>query len=740
MSTRLSRFLLRGASLGVAALALAAQANAQTAEAGPQTPPTPDAQTEQRTVERVVITAERREVDAQDVPISASIFSGDDLVEQGVNTVNDLQRISPSIAINTFNRSTFINIRGVGIAQSAPTSNPGVAFYIDGALVPHEQFIGQAFYDIGAIEVLRGPQGTLTGQNSTGGAMYVRTPAPEFGKTSGYFDQTVGNYNWLKSTAAVNVPLGDMFALRASLTKETRDSFVDNIGPSPSEPGNVDALSGRFNLQFEPWDGGTFNLRYENFNSRSDNNAVKRRGDTVSTDPFVIEEDAVSYQDQAGERLSFEARVDLSPSVQVRYLGSKQLGTTKDQTDGDRTATALPRPVLPAAAGTNTGRVSFARTEFDTVIHEVNLLSTDDSPFQWVLGAFYLDEMVYLDQLRDNTSTTELQRLQAGRSAITKTEANNTTQSVFGQVNYAFTPQWEFVLGGRFSKDQQDYNRLISAGGIGVATQKSEETTGKWAFNYKPVDDIMIYLSGSKGYKAGGVNLTFTDPNFQPETNIVYELGAKTELFGGALRLNGDVFTSDYQDIQLASLRNGLPTTQNAASGEAVGAELEAVAQIGALNLNGGVGWLDAKFAEDACINNTNAAAGTDPGCSTGNRLVPAGLQLPFSPEWTVNAGAEYEVVLGNGMTITPRVQFSHVSEQYATPFPSVATIVPEHDVFDVRVGFKPWDNLLIEAFSSNVADEVYIASQIQNSSSADGGIIYGAPRQYGVRAKFTFQ
>jgi iron complex outermembrane receptor protein len=732
MSTGLSKLLLRGASsVGFAALALTANANAQTTPAGPQP------QADDRDV--VTITAERREQDVQDVPISASVFSGESLINQGVNTVNDIQRIAPSIAINTFNRSTFINIRGVGIAQSAPTSNPGVAFYIDGALIPHEQFIGQAFFDIGAVEVLRGPQGTLTGQNSTGGAMYVRSPAPDFDNFSGYIDQTIGNYGWYKTTAAVNVPLGEMFALRAAVVRDVRDSFTDNIGPSPSEPGNVDMLSGRFNLEFRPWDGGTFNLRYENFNFETDNNAVKRRGDTVSTDPFVIEEDALSYLNQAGERLSAEANIDINPSVRLRYLYSNQLGTTKDQTDGDRSATALPRPVLPAAAGTNTGRVSFARTEFDTQIHEINLLSIGDGPVQWVLGAFYMDETVTVDLLRDNTSVDTLTRLQAGRSSIIQTVADNTTKSVFGQAAVTINPMFEVVAGVRYSADEQDYNRLVSAGGTGVGVQESDQTTGKMAFNWRPMDDLLIYLSGSKGYKAGGVNLTATDPNFQPETNAVFELGAKTTLMNGRLRLNGDVFTSDYKDIQLASLRNGLPTTQNAATGEAVGAEFEADLQLGQFSFNAGIGWLDATFAEDTCINNTNAAAGTDPGCSTGNRLVPQGQQLPFSPEWTVNAGAEYEFELGNDMTLTPRIQFSHVSEQYATPFPSALTLVPEHDVVDLRLSFRPNDALLVEAFANNATDEVYIASQIQNSSSADGGIIYGAPRQYGVRARFNF-
>ncbi|HEV7692259.1 MAG TPA: TonB-dependent receptor plug domain-containing protein, partial [Hyphomonadaceae bacterium] len=326
MSSKLGRLMLSGVSgVGFAALAfaLAPSAFAQAAQTTTTSQPADEAAT------RVVITAERREQDAQDVPISASIFSGEQLTEQGVNVVNDIQRIAPSIAINTFNRSTFINIRGVGIAQSAPTSNPGVAFYVDGALIPHEQFIGQAFFDIGAIEVLRGPQGTLTGQNSTGGAMYVRTPAPDFTKSFGYVDQTAADYNWYKTTLALNTPLTDTLALRASFVRDARDSFTDNIGPSLSNPGDSDLVAGRFNLEWRPWDGGTFNLRYENFNLLSDNNAVKRRGDTVSTDPFVIEEDAVSYQNQAGERISGEARFDVMPGMQLRFLTSKQLGTTK---------------------------------------------------------------------------------------------------------------------------------------------------------------------------------------------------------------------------------------------------------------------------------------------------------------------------------------------------------------------------------------------------------------------------
>ena len=187
-------------------------------------------------LEEVVVSAERREVNLQDVPISATVLTGESLAAQGIDNIIEIQQVAPSVAINTYNRSTFINIRGVGIAQSAPTSNPGVAYYIDGVFIPHEQFIAQSFFDIESLEVLRGPQGTLTGQNSTGGAVYVRTPAPTFGEFSGYLDQTIADYDWYRTVGAVNVPVSDTLAIRvtahpvASATREVRNATGTSNG------------------------------------------------------------------------------------------------------------------------------------------------------------------------------------------------------------------------------------------------------------------------------------------------------------------------------------------------------------------------------------------------------------------------------------------------------------------------------------------------------------------------------
>lgn len=227
-------------------------------------------------LEEVVVTAERREVNLQDVPTSATVLSAGALENLGVGNILDMQQFAPSVAINTYNRSTYINIRGVGIAQSAPTSNPGVAYYVDGVFIPHEQIISQSFFDLESIEVLRGPQGTLTGQNSTGGAVYVRTPTPSFDGFSGYVDQTIADYDWYRTVGAVNVPLGDKVAVRVAGTYDTRGSYTDNIGPSASEPGNGDLSAARVSLLYRPTDAISFDLRYEYFDRKTDYNAIKK--------------------------------------------------------------------------------------------------------------------------------------------------------------------------------------------------------------------------------------------------------------------------------------------------------------------------------------------------------------------------------------------------------------------------------------------------------------------------------
>jgi len=685
------------------------------------------AQTSTAILEEIVVTAERRAINLQDIPASATVLTADTLASQGIDNIIEIQQVAPSVSINSYNRGTFINIRGVGIAQSAPTSNPGVAYYVDGVFIPHETFISQSFYDIESIEVLRGPQGTLTGQNSTGGAVYVRTPAPNFDGFSGYIDQTAGQYDWYRTVGAVNIPMGSVFAARVAAVYETRGSYTDNIGPSPSEPGSSNLRSARAAVRFKPNDSMTFDLRYEYFDLDSDYNAVKRRGDTVSLDPFVIQEDALSFLDQEGYRTSLETRIDLGSSVQFRNLTSYLNGENYDQADGDRSATAPPGP----GQG---GRVGFTAQAFETLITEINLLSIGDGNFQWVAGAFYLDETTPVSVLRDNTRTNTYQT----PSSRTVAEAENTSASVFGQVDFRFNDAFAIDLGLRYSEDQQDYLRIAVPGpnpGLGCypcsGTAESSKTTGRLSGKYNLNDDTMLYLTASRGYKAGGVNLTPGLANFAPETNNVAELGVKTTVADGRLRINGDVFYSIYDGIQLSALLNGLPNTLNAAESTIYGAELEVTGQFGGLGTNFGLSYLHGEFSEDTILTDNSEIPSV-------NKPVLNGTPLPFSPKITASAGIQYDFNVGN-MVLTPRVQATHMAKQYATSFPGPNTTVPSRTVADVRITLAIMESLKLEGFVTNVTDKTYIAVQVQEASSASGGYIYGAPRQAGARIKYSF-
>ncbi len=698
------------------------------------------ASAEERTVlDEVVVTAERREVNLQDVPISATVLNADMLAAQGVDNIVEIQQVAPSVAINTYNRSTFINIRGVGIGQSAPTSNPGVAYYIDGVFIPHEQFIAQSFFDIESIEVLRGPQGTLTGQNSTGGAIYVRTPAPSVEGFSGSIDQTIADYDWYRTVAAVNIPLAQSLAVRVSGVYDKRGSFTDNIGPSPSEPGSGEDRAIRAAVRYQPTDSMTFDLRYEQFERETDYNAIKNRDDAVTSDPFVIEEDAISFLNQDGYRASIEARIELGETMQLRALTSYLDADNEDQADGDRTATALPVPADLPTSGANTalypGRVGLTRQGLETWVSELNLLSQGDAPLQWVIGGFYMDETSPVEVLRDNRNAVDF--LQS--NSTIDAEAVNTSASVFGQIDYAFNDTWSVDLGVRYSDDEQEYTRFMLPGppptGCFPCTNvtQSTETTGRVGVKYRASDATLLYATASKGYKAGGVNLDPRLAAYEPETNKVAELGMKSTLADGRLRFNSAVFYSDYEGIQLSALTPVgpalLPNTLNAAPAQIYGIEIEMTGQFGELGFNAGLSALDSEFTEDAVLTDSQTNM---------NRVVPEGSVVPFAPELTLTAGVQYDFLLGSTQ-LTPRLQVSYMDEQLATPFRYEATTVPSRTVADVRVTWLPMDQLRLEAFATNVLDKEYIAVQVQDASSARGGVIYGAPRQYGVRAMYEF-
>src|SRR5882757_6617578 len=232
----------RAAFVGVvivvrATLAAGAEPTASSSDA-------PGSQTE--ALGEIVITAERRSEVLDQVPVAASVISGKVLQDRGVNTIADLSSLAPSITVANQAALSYVNIRGVGLQATNPTTSSGVAIYSDGFFIPHETAIADEYFDVGQVEVLRGPQGTLVGQSSTGGAVFVTSIRPSFEGRSGYLLQSVGNYGYTKTEAALNVPISAQLAVRFAGNFYNRDSFYRDIhvGDSPDitqlQPGNAD--------------------------------------------------------------------------------------------------------------------------------------------------------------------------------------------------------------------------------------------------------------------------------------------------------------------------------------------------------------------------------------------------------------------------------------------------------------------------------------------------------------------
>jgi iron complex outermembrane receptor protein len=720
----------------------------------------PSASTEMPQLTEVVITAEKKSENLQNVAVSATVRSGEELKMEGVQGLQTLQDQTPGLTIQPpLSSETFINIRGVGIQQTNPASSNGVAFYIDGQNIPSLIDTVDTFYDIQDVEVLRGPQGTLVGSNSDGGAIFVNSVQPSFDSVKGYLEQTIGSYTDLRTEGAVNLPLSDQFAARAAFVYETRDSYTRNVGPTatspgpfpfPSaqnQPGNVNFDAVRLQLAYKPSDSFQLTLRYEPYQSRTDGFAVKPDEAAVGPlatyfninppthflDPYAaaiqgqafrIDYDTTQYYNIVGQRSSATAVWHITDGIELKSTTSHQNGYESDQTDVD--ASSAPANVY-----------LIRKASFHVFTQELNVLSTGPGPFQWVAGVHYLTTKGPL----------QLEFVHGGGGPLSVISYHR-NEAVFASGTYSFSPQWSFTLGGRYSYDNQPFHEI---GNPPIPNEyfvtTDSEGTGTAKLNFQVTPDTLIYASVANGYKAGGINLQIPPiikpPPFQPEKNVVEELGLKTTLFDNHLRFNGDVFDSQYKQFQLqetiiASPAPGIkipaPYTQTPGSATIWGAEAEFTAAFQQLQGNLGASYLNAK--------SSSVFPYTGP---TGILYqIPSGTTVPYSPEETVTAGIQYGFHVLNGL-VTPRVQYQYQALQYITMahniYPlNLGTSIPGHGTADFRLTYTAAAHWQLEAYVNNFTDRTYIAEVIGSpTAGAVPGFAYGAPLEAGGRFTYRF-
>jgi len=672
----------------------------------------------------IVVTAERRSTNLQTTPIAASVMTGEEVANSGVTTVDQLQFISPAATVNNFGQGIDFNIRGIGKAEHNTQTTTGVITYRDSVATFPGYFTAEPYYDIARVEILRGPQGTFVGQNATGGAVFVTSQNPIVnGGYRGYVQAQVGNYDDFGAQGAVNLPVSDTFAARVSFNAERRDSFYDITGPHTGDDG-VRMGSVRLGLLWEP----TANL---SLLLKSDYNYLDLSGypaDPVNAtnDEFDLTSNGDSHALDRFGRSVLKIDYAFGNGTTLRSVSGYQKGRTEYRADLD---------------GTSVGNSFFGDAVNETIYsQELNLISPDAGRIKWVLGAYYQHDKYEFPPGEFFIGTA------AGLYLLQGTNPKKTT-AAFGQVGFALSDSLELQIGARYSHSDTTNHVFVNQFGLPI-TQEQEatfsNTSGKVALNWTVDPHNFVYAFVATGFRPGGLNVPVglgPPAPFDEERVTNYEIGWKAGWLDGNLRTQVDAFYNDYKNFQVIV---GFPTIpvfgfelNNPNPTEIYGFEAQVEAAFGGFSLDAGLGWLQSSlgkfFAVDPRVPSFGAC---DPhtGPASASCINLEGHDQTYAPDFTFNIGMQYAFGVGSGDSLTPRINYGHVSQQWATLFENEARgdRVEARNIVNAQLAWKRGD-FIATLYGSNITDQHYVGA-------VNSGLRFaGPPRQFGLRVMKAF-
>ncbi|MBU0557194.1 MAG: TonB-dependent receptor [Alphaproteobacteria bacterium] len=709
-------------------------------------------------LEEIIVTAQRREENLQKVAVAATALSGEGLTDKGVTRVDELQLVAPSLSVTDAGLTQNVNIRGIGLASGSPAVANGVATYVDGIFQP-PIVTTNSFYDLATVEVLRGPQGTFVGSNSTGGAIFINTRNPSLSGLEGYIEGSVGSYDARGAEGALNVPLSNTLAIRGAGKWRKRDSFYDDLGPLNNEAGKVDELAGRFGALWRPDDAFQALFKLEAASKDSGGYAYRPSPATPYADYRTasirdVDFDSPTKNDERAIQLSLELRYELGSGVILRSLSGYQNKRIFNLYDSDATNAARYTPADVGRLAVST-QDQFVRERVWT--QEFNIISPTDQTLSWIVGGYYQRNRIDVDiELQSDGFITDI-----------LIDNDKITTGVFGQVTYKLTPSLALDVGARYSHFSATGGGAVLIGrgvpifppdGLPVADLSGEHKdgrmTGKVSLNWTPDDNNLFYAFVARGYKPGGFNSAISE--FDPETVIDYEIGWKGTLLGGLLRTQLGAFYYDYKNFQFDILDTTSAQTAptNLTGATVKGIEAQVQARVGGFTFDAGLAYVDSELG-DVTFVDQRAFSRDNPGltpvrqCAPGETANPtdpvnpcidytpflrttSGGQNLYSPKWTYNLGARYDLWVGD-VKITPSVSYAYVGPQWTyIGYSPISDRLPSRGLLGARLGVQK-GNLLVEAYGTNLTDDEYVSGQFGNNE------FYGAPREYGVRVRYDF-
>lgn len=711
-------------------------------------------------LDEVVVTARRREERLQDVPISITAVSQEQLKAANVTSVTDLSRVVPGVYIAPLSGHANIvgfTIRGQRESTGFVTVDPSVGYYFADAVQARPNGVSSSLYDLQSVQVLQGPQGTLFGRNATGGAVLITPQPPVFGVHEGYGQLSYGSYDARAVEGAVNLPVSDSLAVRLGGRFSRRDGFVKVVsGPHAGERLNADHSDAlRASIAFKPNDFFKNTLVVDYFkadaagagnylgliNPASSNYqlllplsiAQKTRSN------FKVSSDVATRSASKNKGFTNTTEINID-SVTVKNIGSFRRVFNYDIVDVDGSAAPIVSSPDIVKARQFTEELQLLGKAFD-------------GRLDYILGAYYFRERASQvnQSIVFNVPATPL-----------IADALNRSVAVFGQAEIHLTDKLTATGGVRYTWDKRQNTQTVVPLGSTCAGQAPQHGPGDTFFcvtsstqfsqptwttslSYKPTTDLMLYVTARSGYRSGAFNaqanrFSAAVMPVRPEKVLDFEAGIKNEgTIGDApYRFNVSAFLSKYKDIQRPQqvlVPGGLSIRflRNAARATIKGGETAfTVRPITGLELNASGAYTNAKY--DRYVDAT-----------TGQDI--SFMVLANVPKFRFQLGASYELPMVSFAETSVSVRYSHTSSVRVQEPPAPYTeypgiVLPAYGVWDARVNFDDvaGKGIRVSLYGRNLANKAYSISEIPLYPSLGFNAPFqGDPRTFGIEVGYKW-
>lgn len=736
-----------------------------------------------RTLDVIVVEAQRRSENIQDVPIAINAFGQEQLQEEGLNDLQQVVDLVPSAQLfdtRGAGQPVWV-IRGVGLVDFNSNQSPVTAVYYDDFYLTSNVMTGLGLFDTASVEVLKGPQSGLYGRNTTGGAVRLSSVKPSLDDQSGYFQASYGSFDQYSFEGAAGVALSDQLAVRLAAKTVQGGGFQDSLAtPGDDNHGDRDFWGLRGQILFAPTSNAEFNFKVD---VGQDNSETLLHRNTGSVD---IATGGLCAPVLAGQ-LDETQCLNFANANNVLALGEPQGLTPADQSDDGRTVLSNPINELDndwlaltlrgdidlgfATLTSVTGYIDFTNNQifdFDTtqsiLFHEdgranieswsqeLYLTSNNSGPFTWLIGTQYAEDTIDEERF-GSIDDNPLVGLPANfrRAFDQETEA----WAIYAQGEYAFNDRFSVNGSIRYTDEDKeligytlDFPTLAFA--LLPPTDQSysldNNVTGHFGVDFKPNDLTLLYAKVTRAYKSGGFFGGFaTSPDqlapFDEETVWSYETGFKTDIPDADLRLNGAVFFYDYQDVQGNTQETGeitdtvLTRLGNLGDAEHIGIELEALWEpqsLDGLSVQVAATWLDAEITDTETTLTTQE----------GNVVSLEGFERINAPEWAVTAAVGYETDLTEALKGSVQLSYNYRSDFSGTLPPGADSALfrqPSYDLLNGNITLAQSDGgWRLSLIGRNLLDEEFITRSAGDNLGSFRSL-FGRPREFVVQLGYNW-